>query len=186
MLISIAWLSLNSNKLGIPSRHEMSLRDLNQISIEIDISETSQKHLKRDAFFVTSLRGLKYNSKKMSFFVTSLRHLKNISKKMSLAWLLWDVSSISQKRCLFRDVSETSQKHLSQVFLVFQKYVTKMISCDFRRVITISDKIDMGPSETRRKWNVLWEQCIDINQVCPVGWYLHESFGKSRIIKTQW
>ena len=62
-----ASLSLSSNKLGIPSRHEMSLRDLNQISIERDISETSQKHLKRDVFFVTSLRGLKYISKNMSF-----------------------------------------------------------------------------------------------------------------------
>ena len=74
---------------------------------------------------------------------------------------------ISQKRCLFRDVSETSQKHLSQVFLVFQKYVTKMISCNFRRLITISDKIDVGPSETLKKWNVLWEQWIDINQLNP-------------------
>ena len=51
----------------LPSRHEMFLRDLNQISIERDISETSQKHLKRDVFFVTSLRRLKNISKKMSF-----------------------------------------------------------------------------------------------------------------------
>ena len=50
-----------------PSQHEMSLRDLNQISIERDSSEISQKHLKRDVFFVTSLRRLKYISKKMSF-----------------------------------------------------------------------------------------------------------------------
>ena len=71
---------------------------------------------------------------------------------------------ISQKNCLFRDVSETSQKYLSQVFLVFQKYPTKMISCDFRKVFTIFDKIDVGPLETLKKWNVLWEQCTDINQ----------------------
>ena len=51
----------------LPSRHEMSLRDLYQISIERDISETSKKHLKRDDFFVTSLRRLKNISKKMSF-----------------------------------------------------------------------------------------------------------------------
>ena len=107
-------------------------------------------------------------SKEMFFFVTSLRRLKYISKKMSFPWRLWDVS-----------------KTLSQVFLVFQKYVTKTISCDFRSVITISDKIDVGPWETLWKWNVLWEQCIDINQVCPVGWYLCERFGKSRIVKTQ-
>ena len=48
-----------------PSRHEMSLRCLKQISIERDISKTSQKHLKRDVFFKTSLRRLKYISKKM-------------------------------------------------------------------------------------------------------------------------
>ena len=35
----------------------MSLRSFNQIFIERD---TSQKHLKRDVFFVTSLRPLKY------------------------------------------------------------------------------------------------------------------------------
>ena len=29
--------------------------------------------------------------------------------------------------------------------MVFQKYPTKMISCVFRRVITISDKTDVGP-----------------------------------------
>ena len=34
-----------------------------------------------------------------------------------------------------------------------------MILCDFRRVITISDKIDIGPSETLKKLSVLWEQC---------------------------
>ena len=48
--------------------------------------------------------------------------------------------------------------------MVFQKYVTQMISWDFHRLITISDKTDVGPSETLRKWNVLWEHCIDINQ----------------------
>ena len=78
--------------------------------------------------------------------MTSLRRLEYISKKMSFPWRLWDVSI-----------------HLSQVFLVFQ-YVTKMISCDLRRLITISDKIDVRPSETLKKWNVLWEHCIDINQ----------------------
>ena len=50
-----------------PTQHEMFLRDLKQISIERDISETSQTHLKRDDFFVTSLRRFKHISKKMSF-----------------------------------------------------------------------------------------------------------------------
>ena len=86
----------------------MSLRDLNHMSIEKDMSETSQKHLKRD-----------------DFFVTSLRRLEHISKK-----------------CLFRDVYETSQKCLSQVFVIFQKYPTKIFLCDFRGVIEISDKRD--------------------------------------------
>ena len=106
----------------------MSLRDLSQISIERDISETSQKHLKRDVFFVTSLRRLKY-----------------ISKKMSFPWRLWDVSKTS----------------LASIF-GFPKICHNLISCDFRRLIAISDKIDVGPSETLKKWIVLWEQCIDI------------------------
>ena len=41
-----------------------------------------------------------------------------------------------------------------------------MVSCDFRRVITIFDRIDVGPLETLKKSNEFWEQCIDINQVC--------------------
>ena len=64
--------------MPLPSRHEMSARDLNQISIERDISGTSQKHLKRDVFCVTSLR-----------------RLGHISKKMSFPWRLWDVSKTS-------------------------------------------------------------------------------------------
>ena len=61
------------------------------------------------------------------------------------------VLNISQKRFQFHDVSDTSQKHLSQVFVMFQKYPTKMDSSDFRRVITISDKIDVGTLETLKK-----------------------------------
>ena len=41
-----------------------------------------------------------------------------------------------------------------------------MVSCDFPRVIKISDKIDVGPLETLEKWSVFWEQWTDINQVC--------------------
>ena len=81
---------------------------------------------------------------------------------MSIAWR-FQVSSISQKWCLFGDVSETSQKHLLQVFLIFQKCFTKIILCDFRKVITIPDKTDVEPLETLKKWNVFWEQCIDTN-----------------------
>ena len=59
--------SINDLLQNILSRHEMFLRDLNQVSIGRDISQTSQKHLKSDVFFVTSLRRLKNISKKMSF-----------------------------------------------------------------------------------------------------------------------
>ena len=41
------------NKLP-PRRHEMSLRCVKQISIERDVSKTSQNHLKKDVFFETS------------------------------------------------------------------------------------------------------------------------------------
>ena len=81
------------------------------------------------------------------FCVASLRCLGHISKKMFFPLYFWDVSKTS----------------LASI-LVFLKYITKMISCDFCRLITISDKIDVAPSETLRKWNALWEHCIDINQ----------------------
>ena len=42
-----------------PNQHKMTFECLHQISIEKDISKTSQKHLKRDIFFVTSLKSLK-------------------------------------------------------------------------------------------------------------------------------
>ena len=125
----------------------MSLGDLKQMSIARDISETSQKYLKRHDIFVMSLRRLKY-----------------ISKKMSFLWRFYNVF-IFQKGCLSRDVSETSQKHLFQVFVIFQKYPKNMVSCDFWRVIKISDKIDVQPLETLKKWNIFWEHCIAINQV---------------------
>ena len=68
------------------------------------------------------------------FCVTSLRRLEHISKKMS-----------------FRDVSQTFKKHLSEVFVIFLKYPTKTVLCNFRRVIKISDKIDVGPLEILKK-----------------------------------
>ena len=112
----------------------MSLRDLNLISIERGISKTSKKHLKRD-----------------DFFVTSLRPIKEIPKKMSFVRRLCDVSCICQKRCLFRDISETSQKHLSQVFMILQKYPTIMVLRDSHRVTETFDKIRVGPLEMLNK-----------------------------------
>ena len=70
---------------------------------------------------------------KVVFHVRSLRRLEHISK------------------CLFCDVSEASQKYLSQVYVIFRKYPTKMFSCDFRKVIETSDEIDVGPLETLKK-----------------------------------
>ena len=35
-----------------------------------------------------------------------------------------------------------------------------MISRDIRRVITVSDKIDVRPLDSLKKSNVFWEQCI--------------------------
>ena len=87
--------SINDLLQNILSRHEMSLRDLNQVSIGRDISETSQKHLKSDAFFVTSLRRLKNISKRCllrNVFKTSQAYLK---KDVYFPWQLWDVSKTS-------------------------------------------------------------------------------------------
>ena len=60
---------MNTLGIGLTTQPawDVSERYLNQVSIESDISETSQKHLKRDVFFVMSLGRLKYMSKKISF-----------------------------------------------------------------------------------------------------------------------
>ena len=86
--------------------------------------------------------------KKNVLFVTSLRRLKHISK-----------------RCLFWDVSETSQKYLVEVFVTFQKYPTKMVLSGFLRVTELSDKVDERPWKTLKKWNIFWKHCIAINQI---------------------
>ena len=101
---------LKVNEQQHPSQYEMSLRDLNQITIGRNISKTSQKHLLRDVFFVTSLWCVKKISKEMSFLwrlqdvsiwekyvfhVASLKCFKHISRKMSIVWRLWYISKIS-------------------------------------------------------------------------------------------
>ena len=62
-----------------------------------------------------------------------------------------------------------------------------MVLFDFCKVIEISNKIDVGPLETLKKWNVFWEQCIAINQVChECQWAdICYSFDKSTIVKAQ-
>ena len=129
------------------------------------VFQTSSRHV-----FKTYWRRLQHNN--FSSSKTSWGRLENIFKTSSRR--LERRKTVTLKACWRRlqDVSKTSksllceasQKHLSQVFLVFQKSVTKMISCDFCRLIIISDKIDLGPPETLKKWNVLWKHCIDINQ----------------------
>ena len=85
-------------------RHLRDLLEASQIRwLFCDVFKTFQIHLKKDVFFVTSL-SISKASQKNVFCVMSLRRLEYISK-----------------RCLFRDVSETPQKHLSQVFVIFQK-----------------------------------------------------------------
>ena len=78
--------------------------------------------------------------------MTYLRRLKYIPKKMSFPWHLWDVSKIS-----LAGICD------------FWKIPHKMVLCDFRTVIEIFGKIDVGPLEAFKKWN---EQCMVINQVC--------------------
>ena len=41
-----------------------------------------------------------------------------------------------------------------------------MVSCDFRRITEIFDKIDAESLETLKKLNVFEEQCMVINEVC--------------------
>ena len=58
----------------------MSLRDIDQIFIEREISGISQKHLKRDFCDVFKT----FQIHQDVFYVTSLRCLEHISKKMSI------------------------------------------------------------------------------------------------------
>ena len=60
----------------------MSLRDIDQIFIDREISGISQKHLKRD--FCDVFKTFQIHLKKDVFYVTSLRCLEHISKKMSI------------------------------------------------------------------------------------------------------
>ena len=127
---------------------ERHLKDLSETSqrryLFCDVFKTSQIHLKNDIFFVTSLTRLKCISKKMFFSVRCLEH--------------------SQKRYLFWDFSDASQKYLLKVFATVQIYPTKMVLCDIHRIFEISDKVDVGRLKTRKKWTIQ-EQCIAINQV---------------------
>ena len=157
---------------GMRCLSEISVKSPLRETYRRDLSETSQKR----CLFCQVFKTFQIHLKKDVFCVTSWRRLGHISKKVSFPWRLWDASKTSLASIF--GFPKTRHKNTSQ------KHVTKMISCDFRRLIKISDKINVGLSETLKKWNVLWDQCIDINQVCPVGWYLPESFDKSRIFKT--
>ena len=67
--------------------------------------------------------------------------------------------SISRKDAF----SVTSLRRLKNAYhkylWIFKNITQKMISCDFRRAITISDEIDVGPFEILRKWNIFSTQC---------------------------
>ena len=108
------------------------------------------------------------------------RPLTNISKEMSFLWRLYDVSNTSQKRCFFCDVFKTSQKHLEKDFFfvtslrrlghISRKMSSSWCLWDVSKASLASiygfpnkKKIDVGPSEALKKWNVLWTHCIDIN-----------------------
>ena len=89
---------------------EMSQTDLHWERHLKDLSETSQKRcLFCDAFITPQI-----HLKKDVFFVTSLRRFKYISKKMSFLWRLYHASNTSHKRCFSGDVIRTSQTCLKK------------------------------------------------------------------------
>ena len=127
------------------------MRCLWEISIRSALRETCQRPLRNFSKEMTFCDVFKTSQKDLKigvFCVTSLRRLEHISKKMSFPWRLWDVSKTS-----LASICDFSKVHHKNGFVWF------------RRVITISNKKDVGPLETLKKWNVFWEQCIDINQV---------------------
>ena len=80
---------MNTLGIGLTTQPawDVSERYLNQVSIESDISETSETSQKR-CLFCDVFRTSQIHVKKDFFFVTSLRRLKNISKKMYFLWSL--------------------------------------------------------------------------------------------------
>ena len=151
-----------------------------------DLLETSQKRW----LFCNVFRTSQIPVKKDGFFVTSLRHLKNILKrcllcdvfKMSRAHLKKDI--YSNIRAYLWGVSKTSR----QVFVIFQRYPKKMVWCDFRRVITMSDKIQKSifrnTQEMKRFLGAVQRYQSSLSWI-SVGWYISKSFGKSTIVKAQ-
>ena len=112
-----------------------------EISIRSPLRETSQRPLRNISEKIAFLRRLpdiSKTSKKDVLCVTSLRCLEPISKKMSFPWRLYDVLKTS----------------LASICDFSKKYPTKMVSCDFRRVITIFEKIDFGLLEKLKKYNI--------------------------------
>ena len=127
-----------------------------------DVSERSQS----DLHWERHLRDLLEIFQKRWLFCDVFKTSQIQLKKGVFCVRSLDVSNKSQKRCLFRDFYATSQKHLTQEFVAFQNYPTKIFWRDFRRVIEISYKIDGWPLETLKKWNFFWLQCTAINRVC--------------------
>ena len=108
-----------------------AIRCLWEISIRFPLTETSQRSLK--VFFCDVFKTSEIHLKKKCFSCDVFKITENLKK---------DIYSV------------TSQKYFLKVFVTFQKYPTKLVSCDIRRVIELSDKIDVGLSKTLKKWNV--------------------------------
>ena len=140
----------------------MFLRDLNQIFIERDISEASYKHLKRYDFFVTSLRRLKY-----------------ISKKMYFLWHLYNVSKTSQKRCLLYDIFKTSRAYLIKD--VFSVTFLRRLKSTSSRYLWFLKK---NTQEMKRFLVAVHRYQSGLPWV-SVGWYVRGSLCKLTVVKTQ-
>ena len=128
--------------LASTSRHEVSLRCLKQISIETDISKTSQKHLKKDVFFATSVRRLKYISKKMSFLWPPY-HVSNTSHKFFFSGDVFKASQTYLKKDVYYLTSLICPKNISWKYLWLFKNITQKW---FH-----ADKIDVCTLKTLKK-----------------------------------
>ena len=68
LLIDVFFATLLQRRDMVERRRDLKITTLqHRHDVVCLLGETSQKHLKRDDFFVTSLRRLKYISKKISF-----------------------------------------------------------------------------------------------------------------------
>ena len=112
-----------------------------------------------DLHWERHLKDLSETSQIRCFFETSLRRLKYISKKMYFLWRLYHVSNTSHKRCFSGDVFRASQTYLkkdvySLTSLICPKNISWKYLWLFKNITQKwfpADKVDVWALKTLKK-----------------------------------